>query len=226
MSRTTSIANSRSSVYVYLRAKRISINGVTRLDVNKSSPRNSSEKKIDPRDPGHPERIRELRSKRKSRFGRASLFENNARNETRNFNRTIRNIATLIATFFSLHIFVGAFNEADRPPRSYSRLHLVRLCSPSPRAHRRETTPREATRETFKSILSAVCYGKRFGPKGYGYGQGGGALQSDCYANGWVFQSRDPMVRKRHAQQRTCLGASTHSHLIHYIFIYMMRLSA
>lgn len=31
-----------------------------------------------------------------------------------------------------------------------------------------------------------VCYGKKFGPKGYGYGQGGGALQSDCYANGYV----------------------------------------
>jgi hypothetical protein len=24
-----------------------------------------------------------------------------------------------------------------------------------------------------------VCYAKKFGPKGYGYGQGGGALQSD-----------------------------------------------
>lgn len=33
-----------------------------------------------------------------------------------------------------------------------------------------------------------VCYGKRFGPKGYGYGQGGGALQSDQtdVANGYV----------------------------------------
>lgn len=30
-----------------------------------------------------------------------------------------------------------------------------------------------------------MCYGKKFGPKGYGYGQGGGALQSDCYANGY-----------------------------------------
>lgn len=36
-------------------------------------------------------------------------------------------------------------------------------------------------------VLSPVCYGKKFGPKGYGYGQGGGALQSDCYANGYVF---------------------------------------
>ncbi|XP_072743645.1 muscle LIM protein Mlp84B isoform X4 [Anoplolepis gracilipes] len=35
-----------------------------------------------------------------------------------------------------------------------------------------------------KDIYCKVCYGKRFGPKGYGYGQGGGALQSDCYANG------------------------------------------
>lgn len=26
-------------------------------------------------------------------------------------------------------------------------------------------------------------YGQKFGPKGYGYGQGGGALQSDDYAN-------------------------------------------
>ncbi|XP_046395058.1 muscle LIM protein Mlp84B-like isoform X2 [Ischnura elegans] len=28
-------------------------------------------------------------------------------------------------------------------------------------------------------IYCRVCYGKNFGPKGYGYGQGGGALQSD-----------------------------------------------
>ncbi|KAL0126461.1 hypothetical protein PUN28_005078 [Cardiocondyla obscurior] len=35
-----------------------------------------------------------------------------------------------------------------------------------------------------REIYCRVCYGKRFGPKGYGYGQGGGALQSDCYANG------------------------------------------
>ena len=31
-----------------------------------------------------------------------------------------------------------------------------------------------------------VCYGKKFGPKGYGYGQGGGALQSDPVVNGYV----------------------------------------
>jgi hypothetical protein len=35
-----------------------------------------------------------------------------------------------------------------------------------------------------KDIYCNVCYGKKFGPKGYGYGQGGGALQSDCFANG------------------------------------------
>lgn len=34
----------------------------------------------------------------------------------------------------------------------------------------------------------AVCYGKRFGPKGYGYGQGGGALQSDPMPNGFVLK--------------------------------------
>lgn len=28
-----------------------------------------------------------------------------------------------------------------------------------------------------------VCYGKNFGPRGYGYGQGAGALQSDTYQN-------------------------------------------
>ncbi|XP_066257338.1 muscle LIM protein Mlp84B-like isoform X3 [Euwallacea similis] len=30
-----------------------------------------------------------------------------------------------------------------------------------------------------KDIYCKVCYGKKFGPKGYGYGQGGGTLQSD-----------------------------------------------
>lgn len=28
-----------------------------------------------------------------------------------------------------------------------------------------------------------VCYGKKFGPKGYGYGQGGGTLQSETFEN-------------------------------------------
>lgn len=35
-----------------------------------------------------------------------------------------------------------------------------------------------------KEIYCKTCYGKKFGPKGYGYGQGGGALQSDDYVNG------------------------------------------
>lgn len=30
-----------------------------------------------------------------------------------------------------------------------------------------------------REIYCRVCYGKKFGPKGYGYGQGGGALQTD-----------------------------------------------
>ncbi|XP_050303043.1 muscle LIM protein Mlp84B-like isoform X5 [Anthonomus grandis grandis] len=30
--------------------------------------------------------------------------------------------------------------------------------------------------------LRTICYGKKFGPKGYGYGQGGGTLQSDTFS--------------------------------------------
>lgn len=37
-----------------------------------------------------------------------------------------------------------------------------------------------------KMIYCKMCYGKQFGPKGYGYGQGGGALQSDTYGVEYV----------------------------------------
>lgn len=62
-----------------------------------------------------------------------------------------------------------------------------------------------------KDIYCKVCYGKKFGPKGYGYGQGGGALQSDCYANGWVFRAES--LRREHARYNPA-SRLLHSHYI------------
>ena len=68
-----------------------------------------------------------------------------------------------------------------------------------------------------------VCYGKKFGPKGYGYGQGGGALQSDCYANGWVlYKPRKRQREKDNLLQYICRFAlvgkiTTNQHFINCI---------
>ncbi|XP_071453098.1 muscle LIM protein Mlp84B-like isoform X2 [Hetaerina americana] len=43
-------------------------------------------------------------------------------------------------------------------------------------------------------VYCRVCYGKNFGPKGYGYGQGGGALQSDGVANGESHAPRTTVI--------------------------------
>lgn len=34
-----------------------------------------------------------------------------------------------------------------------------------------------------RTLAQTVCYAKKFGPKGYGYGQGGGTLQSETFEN-------------------------------------------
>lgn len=36
-----------------------------------------------------------------------------------------------------------------------------------------------------KEIYCKTCYGKQFGPRGYGFGGGAGALQCEDY--GWIF---------------------------------------
>lgn len=49
------------------------------------------------------------------------------------------------------------------------------------------------------SVLSPlVCYGKQFGPRGYGYGQGGGTLQSDLNSAEYVLtlEYYDPSDKK------------------------------
>lgn len=53
-------------------------------------------------------------------------------------------------------------------------------------------------------IYCKSCYGKKYGPKGYGYGQGAGALSSDPPGEGEEPQPREYVLTHTVRHQHSC----------------------